>query len=257
MYHRVAKLDSYDQLVVSPENFLKQMEVLASECNVISLGEAVSLLASKQPVPKRTTVITFDDGYRDNLTEALPILEAYSLPFTVFVTSDFCQQTHAHPRYAADQRYVSQTKLHLDWAEVNQLAAHPLVEIGSHTISHAHLPRLSDADSMREINESKQVIDQQLQQETQFFCYPNGDYFERELAILKASGYRAAVTVSPGINRQSSNLYALRRTEVTDRDSPKLMRYKLDGAFDCIHKLLDIRRRASFRRLADNKGKTA
>lgn len=257
MYHRVARRNDFDQLVVSPENFQKQMTILAAGYNVLSLSDAVALLASEQKIPRRTVVITFDDGYLDNFTEALPILEKYSLPATIFVTSDFCEQTAAHPRYGVSQQQDGDHRLHLDWSETAQLAQHSLIEIGSHTVSHAHLPRLNDADAVTEINESKRIIDQQLAQNTRYFCYPNGDYFERELQALNDSDYQAAVTVSPGLNRKTTNRFTLRRTEVTDKDSPDFMRYKLEGAFDIIHSVLDKRRRNSFRQLAQGKGKEA
>ncbi len=250
MYHRVSRRDSFDQLVVSPKKFKEQMAVLASDYNVLTLEDAVSKLETKAPLPRNSVVVTFDDGYLDNLVEALPILEQYSIPATIFVTSNFCEQSQSHPRYEAEQQSTDASRLHLHWSEVRELEKHPLISIGSHTVSHAHLPRLGTSEARREIIESKEIIESQLQRSIQFFCYPNGDYFDREISMLKESSYRAAVTVSPGLNRYAANSFSLRRTEVTDNDDARLLRYKLQGAFDLPHKLLDMKRRFTFRKSA-------
>ncbi len=116
MYHRIERLLTYDQLTVDPEHFAEQMAYLSKHCRVITLSQAVKELQSgsyQQP----GVVITFDDGYRDNLIHALPILKRYCLPATIFVTVEFCEQTRQHPRYP-----TSSSRLHLNWKEVRGLA---------------------------------------------------------------------------------------------------------------------------------------
>jgi len=91
-YHRIANV-SYDpqHLCVSPRNFAKQLDVLASLVKVVSLRELTAdLLAGKSLL--RTVAITFDDGYADTLYNAKPLLESYSAPATVFVATGFCGQ---------------------------------------------------------------------------------------------------------------------------------------------------------------------
>jgi peptidoglycan/xylan/chitin deacetylase (PgdA/CDA1 family) len=87
MYHRVYETSSDPwELCVSPYHFAEQLEVLSKNYQVISLNELVRSLREGQ-LPKRGVVLTFDDGYADNLWNAKPLLEKYELPATVFITS--------------------------------------------------------------------------------------------------------------------------------------------------------------------------
>jgi hypothetical protein len=79
-----------------------------------------------------------------------------------------------------------------------------------------------------------------------FFCYPSGDFGDREVALVRAAGYRAAVSVAPGVNRSGTSPFALRRTEVTDRDERVDLDAKLTGAYDLAHGWLHLRRRREF-----------
>jgi peptidoglycan/xylan/chitin deacetylase (PgdA/CDA1 family) len=86
-YHRVALLPDYPYpIVVEPDNFAQQMETLHKQFHPLSLTELADSI-ELQDIPKRGVVVTFDDGYIDNLTQALPILDAYQIPATVFVTT--------------------------------------------------------------------------------------------------------------------------------------------------------------------------
>ncbi len=88
-YHRVAQVVSDPQLLcVSPANFAAQLAVLSRHYRVLSLNALVDALQSRR-LPRRTVVITFDDGYSDNFLEARPLLQRYECPATIFVTSGF------------------------------------------------------------------------------------------------------------------------------------------------------------------------
>ena len=95
MYHRVDSLPEYDQLTVSPAIFRQQMEILAKRYRVIPLSQALTELASGK-ITRNTVVITFDDGYHDNVVHALPVLKELSLPATVFITTGFAARKMQH-----------------------------------------------------------------------------------------------------------------------------------------------------------------
>jgi peptidoglycan/xylan/chitin deacetylase (PgdA/CDA1 family) len=243
MYHRVTRVAGFDQLVVRPERFEEQMAHLARRHRVISLAQAVEELASGDVRPG--VVVTFDDGYRDTLTHALPILRDYAIPATVFITIDFCALRRSHPRYPS----ARPSDIHLDWEGVRALKRADIT-IGSHTISHPHLPRLPAIDARREIVDSRRQIEEAIGTKVEFFCYPSGDFGKRELIWVREAGYLAAVSVAPGGNHSSTPLLALARTEVTDRDGAAELEAKLDGAYDPIHAVLHVRRRRAYARLA-------
>ena len=237
MYHRVNVSGEYDQLTVSPERFEQHMLWLAQHYEVISLAQMQSQRHQPTMGKRPQVVLTFDDGYLDNLIYAIPILIQYKLPATIFVTTNFCQQTHQHPRYPA-----STTRLHLNWLEVRQLQKSPLITIGSHTCSHPNLPHLSSAQSWHEINQSRQLLAQQLGKAPDFFCYPSGYLSQRELDNVKKAGYLGAVTVAGGLNHNKTPAFALKRTEITEKDDIQDLKRKLDGAFDLPHQWLHWRR---------------
>jgi peptidoglycan/xylan/chitin deacetylase (PgdA/CDA1 family) len=242
MYHRVARLGRDDQLTVTPERFAEQAAYLASSWRVLSLAQAVAELETGGP-PAPAVAITFDDGYRDNLLHALPVLRRHGLPATIFVTARFSDQTARHPRYPDEGG-----RLHLNWDEIRALAQEPGITIGSHTLTHPFLTRTDDSEANEEIGGSRQQIGHRLDRHVDFFCYPAGDLGERERGLVAAAGYRAAVSVRPGGNKNARDLFALRRTEVTDRDGIAELRLKLIGAFDPLHKVLHRRRERAFGR---------
>lgn len=96
MYHRVFEptIDVWD-LSVSPENFDQQMAVLSKNYQVLSLSEFEKKHAAGV-MPKRAVVVTFDDGYLDNLLNAKPILEKYKIPATIFITTELIGQNREY-----------------------------------------------------------------------------------------------------------------------------------------------------------------
>lgn len=245
MYHRVRNAPAYDQLSVSTARFEAQMAYLARNCRVLSMNEALDELAGTVTSPG--VAVTFDDGYLDNLTEALPILRRYAIPATIFVTAGFSGQTLSHPRYPnAD----GPSRLHLNWDEVRELSRDPLIQIGSHTLTHPFLSRTAESQAWAEIADSRRQIQAQLGQPVDLFCYPSGDVGSREAQLVRRAGYRAAVTVAPGQNRPGQSAFELKRTEMTDRDSESELADKLAGAYDLPHALLHWRRTRRFRAAA-------
>jgi peptidoglycan/xylan/chitin deacetylase (PgdA/CDA1 family) len=250
-YHRVDRLPAYDQLTVSPARFARQMAYLAGHCRLLALGQAVEELGTGRPV-RDGVVVTFDDGYRDNLEHALPVLREHRIPATIFVTAAFGDQSQRHPRYPGGTG-----RLHLDWEELRALAREPLVTVGSHALTHPHLSRLAPEAAREEIAASGERIARELGRPVEFFCYPSGDFGAREVAMVRAAGYRAAVSVAPGANRPGTPLFELRRTEVTDRDEGRDLHAKLSGAYDPVHLWLHRRRRRRFEAAARAERATA
>lgn len=120
LYHRVYELESDPLLLsVTPANFASHLEILRERLEPISLSDLVRAI-SKGKVPSRGFVVTFDDGYRDNLTEAKPILETYKTPATVFVATGYVTGSEEfwwdelERVFLTDRKLPSQLKLQLD-----------------------------------------------------------------------------------------------------------------------------------------------
>lgn len=247
MYHRILPVAGGDQLCVSVARFERQIAWLGANGTPLRLSEVPAILSGAVPMPYRAFVVTFDDGYLDNLVHALPVLRRHGIPATIFVTTEFASQRATHPRYSS-----SADRVHLDWDEVRRLLDEGLVDIGSHTCTHPFLRRLDDRTAAYEISESARRIQDETGRRAGWFCYPSGDFGVREEALVRAAGYDGAVSVAPGSNDQGSVLSRLQRTELTDEDDEFELRLKCAGAFDPFHRILHRRRDARFARLAED-----
>ena len=132
---------------------------------------------------KRRFAITFDDGYLDNLTVALPLLEKYALPATIFVATG----------YIGQEGFLSAEN-------VKTLAEHPLITIGSHGVTHRHFPQLDDEEARFELIESRRRLEEITGKPVDFLAWSYGDC-NRELEKMSSEcGYRAAWSVWNGWN---------------------------------------------------------
>lgn len=160
---------------VSPERFERQLGWLSRWRNVVTLNET---LRSRR---KRQVAITFDDGFRDNLTVALPLLERFRLPMTLFVTAGFVDR----------EQYLSAE-------ELRELSRHPLITIGAHGLWHRHFNRLASDDARFELVESRRMLEEITSNTVDLLAWPFGECTP-ELETLSAEcGYRAAWSVWKG-----------------------------------------------------------
>ncbi len=153
-------------------------------------------------------LLTFDDGFANNVDVLLPILEEFDVPAVFFVTV----QHVLNPRdwLPATRRLVEQVwrktenvpettaRNFFDGMTVEQLqtcAHHPLITIGSHTISHPFLSECSLPEMENEISGSKRQLEELAGKPVDLFAYPTGDYDERVLLQVQRAGYRAAFAV--------------------------------------------------------------
>ncbi|MBV9568294.1 MAG: polysaccharide deacetylase family protein [Hyphomicrobiales bacterium] len=242
---------------------------------LVTLTEAVARLRTGRG---RTpfAALTFDDGYRDNLSEALPVLERHGAPMTLFVTPGFAERSarlwwleleealrrldHVRIerddlRFAAlarndgekarafealywrlrempeDRRldvvatlsgearidaYALVDRLCLDWDGVSQMARHPLVSIGAHTLAHPILAKCDEAGMRQEIAGSREAIRRRLGAMPAYLSYPFGDRQAAGLREFEAAaelGFAGAVTTRPGVlfSAHARHLHALPR----------------------------------------------
>ncbi len=221
-YHRVA--DAPDSLSVPPARFREQMrEVAESGAQPIRLDHALDLL--RAPVAGRYICVTFDDGYRDNLLEAAPVLEELRIPATIYLPSRIIDGELPFHWYADPPPALT-------WDEIGELVARGTVDVQSHTLTHPLLPQVDDARSYEEIVESKREIEAHVGYKLTSFCYPAGLYGPREVEFARKAGYAAAVTTNPGVNAGGGELLELRRTLVYGADDMRMFRGKLAGLLD-------------------------
>jgi len=203
-YHRFG--NSGGKMVVSPTRFAQQLDWLArNDYHVIPLAQLVGYLEGKQSLPRRSVVITIDDGYESVYRYALPLLRKHGFPATLFVYTDFIGAGDA-----------------LSWQQLQELAASGVVDIQAHSKSHRNLIERtaseSDAQYRQDIEAEarapRDIMERRLQVQVRHYAFPFGDANELVLDVLNRQQYQLAVTVNPGGNAFFAQPLMLRRTMI-------------------------------------------
>lgn len=211
MYHAVTRGTQAPEWpwAVSEKSFCKQLDFLSAEgYKTITMGDLATTLVKPTG---RTVVITFDDGYVDNLA-ACDELVRRGMNASWFIVSGSVGQL---PRWLADGRPDGRL---LNAAELRRMHDAGM-EIGSHTVSHARMPELDDTKLSRELTDSKAALEDVIGAAISSFAYPYGAWDERCAEAVKGAGYAAACTTRTGWAMRDGDSYRLRRLTVFNHDS--------------------------------------
>ncbi len=229
-YHAVS--DSWPHLLaVTPQAFERQLRSMRLRgYRPVTAADAVSGRG-------RVFHVTFDDAYR-NVANAVPSLERLGVPATVFACSSFADDGRplAITELAAEARAHPDALATMDWDQLRDLAERN-VEIGSHTLTHAHLTQLSDAELDAELRDSRARIEAELGRPCRFVAYPYGDDDERVHRAARTAGYEAGFAAPGRLIPPSA--YALPRVGIWRHDSLLRMTLKTTGI---VRRTLDARR---------------
>lgn len=223
MYHSVAD-EPADPWAVTPPQFAAQLTYLAeNQFRVISLAEACRLLATGANL-RRTVVLTFDDGYRDFLLNALPLLREFNFPATLFVVTGRLGQT-------AMWRSVDKNRALLTEAEVRQVQAQGIT-LGSHTVTHVDLTTVPPAQLTEELTTSQAAV-AAWGEAFSAFAYPGGRFTAREQQAVQQAGYTCAVIVGGRWgNGPETNRWLLRREPMLAQDTLAWFAHRVRGHYE-------------------------
>jgi peptidoglycan/xylan/chitin deacetylase (PgdA/CDA1 family) len=216
MYHKVTAVRP-NRIAVTPDSFVAQQEFLARNYRVVSLEAVRRWFRGEEELPARATLLTFDDGYLDNLEIAHPVLERLGHPAAIFVPTDFIGSATPLPHDAG----LPVRNATVNWEQLGALRG--VFEIGSHACSHRPLTRVPFADARREIVASKRMLEERLGQPVYAFSYPKGsigDFNPRLEEAVRAAGYELAFTTIPAINRADARALGIARHNVEDYGLP-------------------------------------
>lgn len=279
----------------TPAQFARQMGYLSQKYNVVSGRDVAVWVNGEGKLPSHAAVITFDDGYYDNLEHAYPVLKKYNFPAVIFLTTDYISSStsfywdtvaysfdntpkdcagfpllgertwhDADTRKRTMDEWIALVKtlpeadkkklvdqlpeildvsvpddlsagLTLTWPDVRHLSENG-IEMGSHTISHPILTRVSLSEVRHELQASKERIEAEIKTPVVSFAYPNGHTDDFNAAVVeqvRQVGYQVAFTLLPGPTRYATvkrEPYTIRRIFLSYKDSfPKFVG-KLMGA---------------------------
>ncbi len=201
--------DTHSLFNVTPARFAEHMEFLASG----RYGSVHAFTALRTD----GVAITFDDGYRDNLTVAAPVLARLGLPFTVFITPSFVQ---------------SGRPIYMSPVGVRELAALPGAQIGAHGLTHQRLTLCSPKELAQELQASKHWLEDLLGQPVPTMAYPHGATNMMVRTAAQAAGYQLAGTSFEGANLARRAPLNMARTTIFGSDDIHTFEARLRGDWD-------------------------
>ena len=185
-------------LTLTPEQLDKQFQQLSRRgFRFVGLPELVSTIARKGWEPWRQVAVTFDDGWTDNHTYALPVLRRHNVPATFFVTTAHLHKTVPDPQV-------------MDVARLKDLLRCGMT-IGAHSRTHPNLLEIPEARAREEIFGSKADLERALGRRIDLFAYPYGAHHRAQVNLVREAGYRAAVSAGGGAQNTRLGLFWLFR----------------------------------------------
>ena len=222
-YHSVGTRNH--EMNVTPEMFARQMDWLAERPDVGSLPDAAG---------GKGIAITFDDGYRDNLLNAAPVLRDCGLGATCFIVPGRMGGVLAHDRGQAqsdpDSCVLMTWEEAASWREMG-------FEIGAHTMSHRRLSKCTAREQHEEIADCAMAIQRHLGVCPEAFAYPFGssaDYDDISVRLAQEAGFAYAVSSRYGVNGAARERWALRRIWIDATDDMAMFRAKVEGRLDSL-----------------------
>ncbi len=215
MYHAVGTPVPEDRLGIyniSAERFRTHMQLLRHRNDL----ELVPLHAPGR-IDGLTVALTFDDGYRDNLTVAAPILQGLAIPFTVFVIAQAVRKRQ--------QGFLTPE-------ELRELAALPGVTIGAHGDTHTPLTHCDTAQLAAELSDSKRYLEDVIGRPVTAMSYPHGAVNRQVIEAVRRAEYCVAASSRFDINDASADPLALARTDILANDDKRVFLQKIQGDWD-------------------------
>jgi peptidoglycan/xylan/chitin deacetylase (PgdA/CDA1 family) len=223
MYHIIDRplSDQEARYCCAPDLFEKHMRHLATSGCAIGLDDFCRALSAERDLPSDAVAVTFDDGFAATFEHALPVLERYRVPATMFVVSGRVggYNDWMMPR-GFPQRALMSARQILDMRDAG-------VNIGSHTRTHPRLPGMTREELTEEISGSRNDLQTLLAQDVSDFAYPFGAYDDTARHMVQAAGYQTACSTRAGFNNTDARCYELRRMEVYGWDLMWRFRQKL------------------------------
>jgi peptidoglycan/xylan/chitin deacetylase (PgdA/CDA1 family) len=200
MYHYISyspwKDDKIRIGLSTPPYYLEQQLQLLQDNGyaTISLDDMVNVMAGKMKLPDKPVILTFDDGYADFYQNAYPLLTKYHAKGIVFVITQLIGKEG-----------------YLTWPQIEEMAKTDNIMIGSHTLNHLALTYVNKDILIKELTQSKAILEEHLGKSVRWFAYPYGDYNKKVADAVRTVGYMGAVNTVPGNIQHESLLFYLTR----------------------------------------------
>jgi peptidoglycan/xylan/chitin deacetylase (PgdA/CDA1 family) len=225
IYHHV--LPEGENTAIAESLFIEQMRFLAKNCwHTLSADEFLAFKKGALEIPRKSVLLTFDDGWLDNYLYAYPILQQFGHKATVFLVTEWvekaskCSPVHeigwkAHKEAVQlAQSKPNESVLHI--SQIQEMQDSGLVSFESHTHRHISLHKQS-IDFRRELEESQDFFVSRLGKTSRHLCYPFGHYKPEDSLIAKRCGFEICYTVKNGANLADGHLAEIKRFSVKNK----------------------------------------
>jgi len=249
---RIVVYHNPDKLV-----FLKHLTYISKHYNIITLSELSDAISNGtfNDLPKRSVVITIDDGHKNNYL-LLDLIKDFRIKPTIYLTSQIIctnrkfwtsipnslfekEMLKGIPNSAKNQILLSKYSFSLN-KEFNSderealnrneiLEMNPFVDFQSHTCWHPILTQCSDEEIKHELASSKQQLEDMLGKKIVHFCFPNGSYNQNVLSIARSVGYLTARSIDLGFANNKSNMFRLKVVGLSDKGTMERLALDLIG----------------------------
>lgn len=224
MYHQISATApaAYRRYTVTPADFVRQMRILADlGYRTVSVRDVVAARREHVRLSDRTVAITLDDGFEEAVRHASAALLARGFTATFFIVAGLIGRTSEWTRW------TRQCAMPLAGAAAVRDLARAGFAVGSHTMSHRPLGRLGPADCRAELSESKQRLEELVEQEICDLSYPFGSADESVRAVAAECGYRTACSLKSGLSPHADDPLMLNRVEICGGESDDAFLYRL------------------------------
>ena len=212
MYHSIDRHSDprAPRWTLSPTSFAEHMHWLAEhDYRPMTISDLVSARTSGIPLPPRALAITFDDGLRDFLTGAVPVLQRHGFTATLYVVTGYVGKTSRWSRSLGET-----DRPMLSWSELRSVSEHG-IECGAHTHSHPQLDIMPPAGALGEILRSKTCLEDHLGRAVQTFAYPHGYAYRTTRQLVRQAGFTSACRVRHALSSTEEDRFALSRIIMT------------------------------------------
>lgn len=212
LYYHSVRESADNEVIITPKNLKTELQYIKDEgYTTLTMSELNDYLLHNSPIPKKSIVITFDDGYMDNYYNAFPILKALNMKATIF-----CITSNLDGSYYLSKEAMTEM---LNYG----------IDIESHTVNHLKLNELSYDEQLRELQESKKTLEQITGREVCAIAYPFGHFNDDSIKAAEAAGYKLGFTTNRGLSDRDDDPFKLDRIYISSNYDMTTFKEILNG----------------------------
>lgn len=202
LYYHSVKESADNEVTISPKTLRQQLKYVKDQGYItLTLSELKNYILNNSPIPPKSIVITFDDGYMDNYYNAFPALKDLNMVATIF-----CITSNLDGSY-----YLSKDAI----SEMSNYG----IDIQSHTVTHTKLSKLTYDQQLAELKESKKTLESIVGKKIDSIAYPYGDFNDDSIKAAKNAGYTLGFTTERGLSDRNDNPLKLNRIYISSKYS--------------------------------------